>query len=184
MNRSSRRANPRKRQPASAWDLGLFVALAGLSTSCKDPPQKPPTEVAAPDAPAPDRLTPGQLLEGDDEVFGLRLPEHTTLLAVFRTSASVEGPYDPLDLAAYLKPRLDASHVEMAGDHILFPKARIRGAKDELFRIEIAPAPRGTSLQLRNITPLRAEQGLSEAERWRKAGLAPDGRLLDPNGME
>lgn len=168
----------------AAWEVSLFFALSSLAAGCKEPPHRPPAEVAIQEPPAPDRLTPGQLLEGDDEVFGLRLPEHTTLLAVFRTSASMEGPYDPLDLAAYLKPRLDASHVEMAGEHILFPKARIRGGKDEIFRIEVAKAPRGASLQLRNITPPRAEQGLSEAERWRKVGLTPEGELLDPHGME
>jgi hypothetical protein len=171
-------------EPRELWPVLLLALASCLSPSCKDRPKKAVSEAPVPAPPAPDRLAPGQLLEGDQVVFGLRLPERTRLAAVFRDSLSAEGPYSPEDLAAYLKPRLDVAHVEMAGARILFPRARIRGAKADIYRVELIPSGQGTTLRLRNITPPPAEQGLSEAERWRRVGLTPSGELIDPHGLE
>lgn len=171
---------PSRRPPLALAGLALVL---GVGAACKERPQQEAPAAVAP-APAPDRVEPGQLLEGDQAVFGLALPESTKLLAVFRESASAEGPYAPEDLAVFLKSRLEVSHVEMAGTKILFPKARVKGNADRFLRVEILRAGTGSELRVRDVTPPPAEKGLSEEERWRKAGLTPSGQLLDPNGME
>lgn len=160
----------------SPWLLVLLV-------SCKKEAPPPPPEPAGASV-EPDRLPPGQLLEGDEKVFDLALPVGSTIEAVFQGSASVFGSYAPEDLAAYLKPRLRSSHVEMAGDKIVFPKAEVRGREGRIFRVEIGSFRGGTQLRLRDITPARAEPGLTEEERWRQVGMTPDGRLIDQNSME
>lgn len=163
--------------------LVLSLWLLALVLGCKKeapPPPPPPTEAPV----EPDRLPPGQLLQGDEKVFELSLPVGSTVEAIFKESASVRGDYAPEDLAAYLKPRLRSSHVEMAGDKIVFPKAEVRGREGRIFRVEIAAFRGGAQLRLRDITPARAEPGLTEEERWRQVGMTPDGRLLDQNSME
>jgi hypothetical protein len=163
----------------------FLVLVVGLALfGCKrTPKQELPSPVEPPPPPA-DRLAPGQLIEGDVSIFGLQLPERTRVQAAFRESASTVGAYSPEDLAAYLKRRLDVSHVEIAGAKILFPRVRVRGNTTRLFRIEISPSPEGTELRLRDITPPTPIPGLTEEERWRKAGMKPNGELIDPQGLE
>jgi hypothetical protein len=54
--------------------------------------------------------------------------------------------------------------------------------------IEIRNAPRSTAFRtqmvVRDVTPPPVPSGETDEDRWRRAGLRPDGRLLDPKHME
>lgn len=156
------------------------MSLAGCKKEAPPPPPSPVNEKP----PEPDRLPAGQLMEGDQVAFKLSLPVGSTIEAIFRESVSVRGEYPPEDLAAYLKTRLRSGHVEMAGDKIVFPKAQVRAGDDRIFRVEIGPVPGGAQLRMRDITPARAEPGLTEEERWRQVGMTPDGRLIDAENLK
>lgn len=162
--------------------LGLLMSVLMLACRKEVPP--PPDSELAPAPSSPDRLPRGELLEGDTRIFGVPLPVDATVEAAFRWSASARGPWSPEDLAAYLKPRLVTDHVEIAGRKILFPRARVRAGGDTILRIEVDSFRGGAILHLRDITPPPVQPNLTEEERWRAVGMTPDGRLLDPHGME
>jgi hypothetical protein len=39
-------------------------------------------------------------------------------------------------------------------------------------------------MTIRDVTPPPVEPGLSEEERWKKAGFAPDGKPIDPGQQQ
>ena len=135
----------------------------------------------------PDRLTPGELAEGDAELFGLRLPKGMRVEARFAKSGHASGPISPEQLSNYVKGRIDVRHVELAASRTVFSNARIKGAAaEQRFRIEVIPRGQNSKLSVELLNPPKppAEQGLSEAERWRRAGLTPDGKQLNPKELE
>ncbi|HLV19434.1 MAG TPA: hypothetical protein VKZ49_01080, partial [Polyangiaceae bacterium] len=55
---------------------------------------------------------------------------------------------------------------------------------DKLYRIEIVEDGLRTRLLVRDVTPPPTVQGLTEQERYRRAGITPDGKLLDANKLQ
>jgi hypothetical protein len=102
----------------------------------------------------------------------------------FSDATHAVGPVDPTLLSAYLKRRVHVAHVELVGRKFVFPRATILGNPQEVFRIEVLPEGDTTRLVLRNITPKPRTEGLTEAERWERAGLTPGGELRDPNELK
>jgi hypothetical protein len=171
------------RYPGLAAKGAAAAILVLLESGCRKAPPPPPSEEAPPAAaPAPDRIGPGQLIEGNQELLGLRLPEKAELDAVFKKSGEAHGPFPLEDLAAYVQARTNARHAEMAGGRIVFPRVTVTGQK-RLLRIELELREASTFIHIRDITPPPTEPGLSEAERWRRAGFHPDGRPLDPESL-
>jgi hypothetical protein len=68
----------------------------------------------------------------------------------------------------------------------VFPAARIKdGLPDRIYRIDVLPEFRSTRLVLTDVTPPPPPApGLSDRERWRRAGFSPDGRPLKPKQLE
>jgi hypothetical protein len=63
----------------------------------------------------------------------------------------------------------------------VFPRVFVKGDKQKrIYRIEIHRARNLTTVNLRDITPPKVPQGLTEEERWERAGRNPDGSLKDP----
>jgi hypothetical protein len=164
---------------------GVAVALAGCK---RDAPQA--SELRAPQSasvPAPplDRLAPGELAVGDADVFGLPVPRDMQVLGRAPDSAILIGEVSPEALSAFVRDRVIVSHVEVSPERTVFPKAAIKdGAHGRVYRIEVAPEQRLTRLTIRDITFIPPKPGLSDAERWRRAGFSPDGRPLDLKSLE
>ena len=77
------------------------------------------------------------------------------------------------------------SHVEIGAARTIFPNARIRaGAADKVYELEVIPEPGRTRLVIRDVTPPKVVPGLTDEERWRQAGLTPQGRPLDMKKFE
>lgn len=132
-----------------------------------------------------DRLAPNELEPGTTKVFGLVIPKKMRLERLYPDAAHVVGGVSPDAVANYVRPRVDASQVEISAARTIFPAARIKGGPPhKTFRIEIVSERGKTQLVIRDITPPPTTQGLSEAQRWKQAGLAPDGKLLDPKHMQ
>jgi hypothetical protein len=166
----------------------LGVCLLASSGGCRKAPA--PAEQAAPSAaPAPppaDRLAPGELAVGDGDVFGLPIPRGMTVLGRAPDSALLIGEVTPEAVASYVRDRVVVSHVEVAAGRTVFPRARIKdGPADRVFRIDVMQEYRSTKLLVTDVTPPPPPApGLSDAERWRRAGFSPDGRALDPKRLE
>lgn len=165
-----------------------LLAPLVLAAGCKGaeaPQQEEKEQSDAPQPKTPDRLAPGALLEGDKVVFGWRAPRDLKLVARFPDAAHFVGRVKLADLEDYVRERVVMRHVEVTPTHSIFPNVRIRGGDPKrLYRFEIAPKPDSIELVIRDVTPPPPTEGLSEEERWRRAGLTPEGKLLAPNELE
>jgi hypothetical protein len=163
----------------------LAVVTAATSLSCRSPSRtKTSTPPPAKSVAKPvDRLLPGELSPGDGHVFGLAVPKGMTIRDRVPDSAFLEGNVPPEALANYVRDRVEVERVEIGVARTVFPNARIRGgAADRSYEIEVV-AGNGTPTRLvvRDVTPhgRNGPPEMTEAERWRQAGLTPDGKPLD-----
>lgn len=166
--------------------IALGALIAGLGCDSDG-------SVVGPGAPLPaasgakpvDRLAPGELPAGQSEAFGLVLPRALRLDARFPDGAHASGPVTPEALANYVRARVDVAHVEIGAARTVFPRARIKaGNPAKSYRIEVVPDGPRTRLVIRDVTPPPTVQGISEEERWRRAGMTPNGELLKPHQQE
>jgi len=132
-----------------------------------------------------DRLAPDELAAGNAEVFGFVVPREMYVEQRYKEATHLLGPVKPDALANYVRERVVVSHVEIGAARTIFPDARIKaGAPDRVYELDVIPEPGNTRLVIRDTTPPKVEPGLSDEERWRKAGLTPQGRPLDPKAFE
>src|SRR5262249_43461826 len=105
------------------------------------------------------------------------------LVRVFDDSASARGRVSADALTSYVRQRVDAPRAELEQARIIFPRAHPHGAPpDKMVRIEILRDIDTIVLTLTDLTPPPIPSGLSEGERWRKAGVLP-GKPFDPNAL-
>lgn len=162
------------------------VSTVVLATACKGEPQ-PISDLVKTEASgesktvvAPDRLAPGELAEGDATAFGFRAPREMKLDARFVDAAHFSGRIPADKLSNYVRERVLASHVEVGAARTVFPRARIKGdASNRVYEVEIIPGRNKTKLVIELLSAPPAPRGLSEAERWKRAGIGPNGKPLD-----
>lgn len=158
----------------------LFVGLTacGKKESTSTLPPTPSATISS-----ADRLLPGELAEGRERMMGLPVPRDMRLLRVFDDSAVASGHVDPESVSNYVRTRVDAASAEIGAARTLFPKAHVKGQPDDkIVRIEIVPQLGSTELIFFDITPPVHTPGLSDEERWRKAGVVPD-KPIDLNSL-
>ena len=132
-----------------------------------------------------DRLAPDELAAGNAEVWGFTVPREMQVEHRYKEVTHLIGPVKPDALANYVRERVLVSHVEIGAARTIFPDARIKaGAADRVYQLEVIPEPGITRLIIRDTTKPKVVPGLSDAERWRQAGLTPQGRPLDPKAFE
>jgi len=130
---------------------------------------------------APDELAPGKL-----EVFGFPVPRGMEIESHITDRVYVRGRVSPEALANYVREHVAVSHVEIGAARTVFPMAHIKnGPTDRYFTLEVYADGPSTRLVIKDTTPPPPPlPGLTEAERWRAAGLTPDGHPLDPSKLE
>jgi hypothetical protein len=132
-----------------------------------------------------DRLAPDELAAGNADVWGFAVPREMQVEHRYKDVTHLIGPVKPDAVANYVRERVIVSHVEMGAGRTIFPDARIKaGRADRVYELDVIPEPGITRLIIRDTTPPKIEPGLSDAERWRQAGLTPEGRPLDPKAFE
>ncbi|MEO8902258.1 MAG: hypothetical protein ABI627_12080 [Polyangiaceae bacterium] len=132
-----------------------------------------------------DRLAPDELAAGSAEVWGFVVPREMQVEHRYQEVAHLVGSVKPDALANYVRERVIVSHVEIGAARTIFPDARIKGgAPDRVYELDVIPEPGQTRLVIRDTTPMKVIPGLSDAERWKQAGLTPQGRPLDPKKFE
>jgi hypothetical protein len=159
----------------------LSAALC-LAVGCKRSPTSAAVASAAPSsAPPVDRLGPGELPPGTEAIFGLVLPQGLTLRGVFPGVAHAVGPLMLEDVSNYVRARVDAKRVELGAAGTVFPAVHLTGGDpSRLYRIEVNPRGLSTELVIRDVTPPPPPPpGLSDAERWKRAGYNPDGTPMN-----
>lgn len=167
--------------------LALWLA-ASLACACSWKPlkQKPaPAASAKPKKPL-DHLAPDELAPGTLEVYGFPVPRGMQLESRLKDRAYISGRVSPEALANYVREHVSVSHVEIGAARTIFPMARIKaGPRDKSFTLEVLPDGPKTRLIIKDTTPPPPPPpGLSDEERWRRAGLKPDGSPLDMNTLQ
>jgi hypothetical protein len=144
-----------------------------------------PPEATASAAPTPDRIGPGELMEGEEVIWGFRLPKGAKVMAQIDKMVKVEGRFSVPALEEYVRQRVVARRVEVTPERSIFPEATLRGGDPaRTYRIELLARGGRTELILQDTTLLPATPGLSEEQRWNRSGLTPQGKLANPNAME
>jgi hypothetical protein len=174
------------RKIRSAPILALVLLLAhGCKSSDNGADDTHEAQSPTPSATPVDRLAPGELGASKSNVFGFAVPGGMRVDALFHDAAHLSGRVDAMALARYVRDRVVTGHVEVAAARTTFPTAKIKaGDPKRLYRIEIFSHPVQTQLVIRDITPPPTVEGLTEAERWQRAGMTPTGQLLDPKSLE
>lgn len=173
----------RGRGAAGAAALGALLAMA----ACKS---KPPPEPSEPPAPL-DHLAENESPEGTERAFALVLPRHARVTARVDTSVTARTPLPVAQLAAYVR-----AHVTTPGDAGPPPAGAVSRFADVVvpaeparhLAIELRALPQAgdarSEMIVRDVTPPPVEPGLTDEQRWNKAGLGPDGKLLDPKNTQ
>jgi hypothetical protein len=175
--------------PASASRLALLACCLCASCHAKSEPSsdsKSPALATKQSVNKPiDRLAPDELAAGNAEVWGFVVPREMRVEHRYKEVTHLIGPVKPDALANYVRERVLVSHVEIGAARTIFPDARIKaGAADRVYELDVIPEPGITRLLIRDTTPPKIQPGLTDAERWRQAGLTPEGRPLDPKAFE
>ena len=132
-----------------------------------------------------DRLAADELAAGSANVWGFAVPREMIVEHRYVETAHLVGRVQADALANYVRDRVVVSHVEIGAGRTVFPDARIKGgAPDRVYELDVVPEPGQTRLVIKDTTPLKVTPGLTDAERWRQAGLTPQGRPLDPKKFE
>jgi hypothetical protein len=172
-----------------AWFLLGCCNLLIAGCSAKHPAPQPVEAAASASAGSVlplDHLAPDELAPGKVEVYGFAVPRGMEVESRIADRAYISGHVSPEALANYVREQVVVSHVEIGAARTVFPMARIKaGPANRVYNLEVLPDGPRTRLVIKDVTPPPPPQpGLTDAERWRAAGLTPDGRPLDPQKVE
>lgn len=153
--------------------LLFLVATAGCEAA-------EPSTSTGPSAVPLDRLGPQERGSVERRYMGFKPPEGMRLDARFPLEVHLIGPTPHAEAAAQIREQVHASHVQLEGSNLIFPRAVLRGGDpNRPFRITVSRAAGLTRIRIQDETSLPAPKGLSEADRYRNAGITPDGKQLD-----
>ncbi len=162
------------------------LALSGAA-ACKRKEQAPPTPAPSA-APSTDRLAPGEIAEGRDRAFTLPLPLHATVKARFAGSVHVASTHTQEELANFVRARVTEGTSSSGTSETRFEKVVVTKDPSKRLTIEIRrPAIVGeyrSQMVIDDVTPAPEEPGLTDEDRWKKAGMTPDGKLIDRNRLQ
>ncbi len=164
--------------------MGVLLAVLGAA-GCRGrevplaaQPAASASTVAVVEAPPIDALLPGELAEGDEKALGLTLPRTTIVEKRFDDSVYGYGAYTVDEASKYFARRLDdARSVPSTSRTILKGRPRV-GLNQPTLSIELVSSGGNTHFVVRDITAPAAEPGLTDEERWRRAGIGKDGRSI------
>jgi hypothetical protein len=170
----------------------LGGALVALACSCSDaaPPPPPPAPAPAPSTRAPDELAPGEVGEGPFAAFGLPIPADLTIDTITPTLISARGQAPLEEITNYVRARVDAEQVVTGPAKTVFDGVKVKAPRpggsppDRVLRYEVESADGFTTLTARTDVRAKVPEGLTEAERWARSGMRPDGKPLDPKKFE
>ena len=163
------------RAAAVAVIVGAMVVLAGGCSP--DEKSETLTNSGASRHTPVDFVAPGELAEGPDSAFGLRLPRDMGVTSRGSDVVYAPGRIPFEHVSNYVRDRVDAVQVNIGPTRTVFRSANVRGGDPVELEIEVVVVRKGVQMVVHNRTRKPAEPGLSDGERWRRAGLNPDGKV-------
>jgi hypothetical protein len=166
--------------------IAVAASLACGPVACKS--KGTATLPPAPSAKVADHLARGELPEGSAHAYTLPLPLRSQILASFINSIDVGSEYSVEDVASFTRARVKDGRITAGANETRFDNVVVKSDPSRVLTIEILTAPPSgrfrSEMLIRDVTPPPLVPGENDADRWRKAGLTPDGKLLDPRRMQ
>ncbi|MGK3995776.1 hypothetical protein [Sorangium sp. So ce1024] len=176
------------RGTAARAAAALAACAACAALGCRGDAGAPAPAPAPSGAPTPrppvDQALPGELAEGVEQAFGLPIPRRMKVRARFPDAVFAVGEIPAERVANYVRTRVLASNVETGPAKTIFSRATVKSAPQRMIRIEVVSRAHVSELVVRDETRPPPERGLSVEERWRRNGLTPNGKVLDPTRLE
>lgn len=169
--------------------VATILALAAASACSKDDERVLTGPSASVDAMAPlphDHLAPGELLPGTETAFGLTLPRGSRIESTFPQQIIAACDAKPADVANYVRRHVSMGAVKVGAAATMWDGAQVaaRPGRELTIKVEEGPTGVGTRITLRDVTPPPFDPSLTEEQRWRQAGVAPGGKLVDPTHLQ
>jgi hypothetical protein len=158
--------------------LGLVLAVA----ACRDEPLPPPKSYGSTPPPTSipvDTADPDELAEGADRVFGFPVPRAMRVEARFDDTVYLVGRVPFASLNNYIRERVVPGSVDTGPAKTVYNKAVLKTNAKRILELAVSNDYGSIELVIRNRSRPPAERGISEDERWRRAGLTPDGRVIE-----
>lgn len=133
-----------------------------------------------------DHLAEGELLEGDAKAFGLTLPRGVKIVGGFDDLVIATSDVVPADKCAnYVRQRVKEGKITVGAQATVFERVKTPGAPDLELSVRVEPSNgyEGVKIELRRLTQPKAEVLPNDEERWKAAGLKPNGEVLDPKKL-
>lgn len=165
--------------------LALTVLLSVASSACSSCRRK---EEAPADTRAPDHLAPGEVVESREHAYGLPLPRASRVNARFEKTTHVYTPLTAEELVNFVRARVkDGKVTPGATSTQLLDVAPLHEPARRL-TIDVRTFRSGegfhSEMVVRDSTPPPLEPGLTDEQRWKKAGLTPSGEIADPTKLQ
>ncbi len=123
-----------------------------------------------------DRLLPSELGKSSSLVFGFPIPPGMRVTGRYPDSVHLQGDVSTSGLKEYIEAHLATGPSELDGRRRTYRGARIRGGDpSRVYRVELVELRSDRQIIITDVTPKPIEPGLSNEERWRRAGFLPDG---------
>jgi hypothetical protein len=166
-----------------AWGLGATGCNKSSVASGDAPASR--LDTPSPSAPPADHLGPDELIEGTDKAFGVPLPRGLTVEQRFPDTVYATGPMTVHALTLYFRPRLQGGSLRESENVATFEHVTVAGlpAYTDL-SIRLTVTLNQTRVEITSTTHPPAPDLPDVAARWKQAGLAPNGKVLDPTHLD
>ena len=143
---------------------------------------------AASSAKPSDHLAKGELPESALRAYTLPLPLHCQIRARFPNSIHIGSDNSLEELASFTRARVKDGRTTSGATETRFDDVVVKADPSRVLTIEIRTAPNfgsfRTQMVVTDVTPPPAPSGETDVDRWRRAGMTPDGKLLNPQQMQ
>jgi hypothetical protein len=159
----------------------LAATLVLVAIACKKTPPPSSSEIDAAVGPR-DHLAPGELAEGPDKALSLPLPRAARVTRSYREEVHVSSSAAPEEVANFVAARVKSGKRIVGATTTTFEDVVVPSSPKTHLTIEIrtgAPGEGRSTMIVRDVT-VGPPANIAPEEAWKKAGMTPDGRLLDP----
>lgn len=175
--------HPRHTRRIVALALAVSLPLGGTACSSCKRHEEQPIETKP-----PDHLAPNEAVESKERAFGLPLPRNSRIVARFDKTIHVQTLLTPEDLVNFVRARVKDGRVMPGTTSTELSGVAPVGAPDKRLSIEVRLYRGGeghrSEMLVFDTTPPPAEPGLTDEQRWQKAGLTPSGHVADPTKLQ